>query len=406
MAIAKRNIVKIGDQFLTFPEGDIKFYENFPAGTYKIVYDPHTGPSIVESHDIDMKEPKLYGNAQRRVDKVISKWDKMDTSYGVIASGTKGMGKSLIVSAVAKTAMEKYGLPVFIADTAFPDIADFIESNIGEAVVIFDEFEKKFNVGEANLDQYTIEDRRRKREDGGELDRRDDQTQFLSLFDGLGSIKRLYMMTVNDISKVNNLFINRTGRFHYHFNFTYPDFDAIEEYMRDKVKDITDEQVNDIQRLSLLTKLSYDHLSAIVAELNDNNFGETIQEIVADLNIKNSEIASFGVLVNLKKGDPIRTSLYTNSVDEDGNFVFDIIGDSYVRGVDEDGDKIYERSELYIKIPSKSIDFKGKGTPFFLDEERSKIQPEDADFFDSIKSISLFPNYTTDYGTYSSYKAL
>lgn len=406
MAIAKRNIVQIGDKFLTFPEGDINFYDNFPAGTYKIVYDPHTGPSIVESHDIDMKEPKLYGNAQRRVDKVISKWEKMDTSYGVIASGTKGMGKSLIVSAVAKTAMEKYGLPVFIADTPFPDIADFIESNIGEAVVIFDEFEKKFNVGEANLDKYTIEERRRHREDSGESDRRDDQTQFLSLFDGLGSIKRLYMMTVNDISKVNNLFINRTGRFHYHFNFTYPDFEAIEEYIRDKVKDITDTQVSDIQRLSLLTKLSYDHLSAIVAELNDNNFGESIQEIVADLNIKNSGSDSFDVIIHRNGGKPIRTRMRPDAIDEDGNFVIQFSEGYHERGVDEDGDKIYETSLFHVKIPSKSIDFKGTGTPFFLDEERSTIQPEDVDFFDSLVSVNLSPSHVSYRDSYSSYKAL
>lgn len=406
MSITKRNIVKMGDTFRTFPEGAIEFHDDFPVGTYKFTYNSITGPGIEATHDLGTTEPKLYGNAQKRVDKIMSKWNKIDKSLGILASGPKGMGKSLIVNAVAKKAMEDYNLPVFVVDFNFPGIVDFIEENIREAVIVFDEFEKKFKVGEANLSDYDIE-RRRENRDSDDPDRKDDQTQFLGMFDGMSNHKRLYMLTVNDISKVNNLFINRPGRFHYHFNFDYPDFDAISEYVNDKVTDISDSDVAAIQRLSLLTKISYDHLRAITTELNDNPVNESIDEIVADLNIKNTERVKFTMDIYFQNPaiPPEFNTVMSDDIDENGNYIISIYTKAHDTGrVDSDGDPIRDRSMVIINVPAKDLDFFGTDTKFTIDTMRSHIADKDAGVYDSIDHIKV--NRVVQSGTYKSFAAL
>ena len=63
----------------------------------------------------------------------------------------------------------------------------------------------------------------------------DPQSGLLSLFDGTSQGKKLFIITCNSLSKLNDYLVNRPGRFHYHFRFEYPSSEEIMEYLTDKL---------------------------------------------------------------------------------------------------------------------------------------------------------------------------
>lgn len=372
MAIRNRNIIQIGETFRTFPEGEILTHQSFPIGTYKFEFSPLSGPSIRATHDLSTSEPKIYGNSNRRVDKIVRKWPMMDRSLGVLLSGDKGMGKSLMTNLLAVRMMKEYNLPVFIADFSFPGMIDFIDENIGEAVIIFDEFEKNFKEDPDND--------------------KDEQTQFLGLLDGMSHTKRMYVLTVNNLDKVNDFIKNRPGRAHYHMNFTYPDADAIEEYVKDKVPTASAEDIATIVRLSMLTKINYDHLRAITTEMVDNPLNESVTDLLEDLNIKNvySNHMHAQVFFENDKVQPIRVRFSTRETDEEGNFMI-AFSTPYGYADPNDDESTYSYSLVRIKVPVREMVFSYDGTPFELDADDSDFAKQDIGVYDKIKKVVLTP---------------
>ena len=49
--------------------------------------------------------------------------------------------------------------------------------------------------------------------------------------------KKLFLITCNEIRKLNDYLINRLSRFHYHFRFDYPSYKEIWEYLHDKLEE-------------------------------------------------------------------------------------------------------------------------------------------------------------------------
>ncbi|RSM68928.1 hypothetical protein DL991_40835 [Amycolatopsis sp. WAC 01375] len=128
--------------------------------------------------------------------------------------------------------------------------------------VIFDEFEKIFTLsGDDEMSQ----------------------TQFLGLFDGLSTTKRLYILSVNDLSRVNEFMLNRPGRFHYHLRFAYPEPETVTTYLRDQVPAISQSQIEEVVEFTRKHDTNFDHLRAIAFELCG---GEEFKDVIGDLNMK------------------------------------------------------------------------------------------------------------------------
>jgi hypothetical protein len=238
----------------------VQTFDRLPVATYAIEFSKMAGYSLRQVSPLATGEETVYGAHVQRVDRIVRAYEDMDRSLGVILSGDKGMGKSLLIRMLAERAREQLQLPTILVQHSTPGLASFLDE-LGEVVVIFDEFEKVF-----------VYD-----------DEGDAQAQFLSLFDGLSTAKRLYVLSVNALNRVNEFLLNRPGRFHYHMRFAYPGPETVATYLRDQVPGILESQVHEVVEFSRKYDLNFDHLRAIAFELRR---GETFAEVIGDLNIK------------------------------------------------------------------------------------------------------------------------
>jgi hypothetical protein len=268
-------IVKTGRNSRIYTDG-LVVTDKIPVGNYKICFHPMMGFYLEDADEFTMKE-KQYGKHPSKINKILNMYKNSERSAGIILSGKKGMGKSMFAQLISTTFANTYDMPTIFVSDAFPGVVDFIESIKQDAIYLFDEFEKEFDSGEGHA---------QRGEQKPNNVNKETQEKLLGLFDGISQQKRLYVVTVNDIRKVNQYMINRPGRFHYHFQFNFPSSEEIQLYLKDKLLPAYQDQAVIVQRFSNRFDLNYDSLRAIAFELNlGNKFLETME----DLNISSSE---------------------------------------------------------------------------------------------------------------------
>lgn len=281
-------------------DNSIKTYDQLPARTYEVCFSPKMGFWLEGAETPEVSE-KIYGSHLQKVDKVFKSFNYFTRNMGVILSGRKGIGKSLFAKILSNKAIDA-GYPLIIVNTYYPGIADFIDSIEQEVVVLFDEFEKTFS--------------KMKENDGVAAD---PQTEMLTLFDGLSSGKKLFIVTCNELRQLNDFLINRPGRFHYHFRFENPSPDEIKEYVKDHVTiDAYNENINDILNFAGKVALNFDCLRAICFELT---LGEKFKDAIKDLNIVNINATKYTVYLYLSNGEMFKQK---RELDLFSNEVFDI----------------------------------------------------------------------------------
>lgn len=268
--------INTGNTFRIY-DNSMKVYNELPAQSYQICFSKQVGFYLEKYSDIEIKE-KIYGVHIEKVNKVINSFKMFNRNLGVILSGDKGIGKSLFSKVLAKTAMEQ-GYPLAIVNTYIPGIADYINTIEQEVVVLFDEFDKTFAEG---------------KNEGFSP-----QAEMLTLFDGISTGKKLFVVTCNELRTLNSYLVNRPGRFHYHFRFEYPTSEEIREYLQDKLKEEQYGEIDKVISFSHKVKLNYDCLRAISFELrNGDNFETAIQ----DLNILHIERETYDLILYFKDG--------------------------------------------------------------------------------------------------------
>ena len=252
------HIVESGKRYRIFNNA-ITTYDQLPPKTYRVDYDPDTRTfSLLEAHDFEIPETKIYGQHLDKVKKVLNAMDKMNRNLGVILSGDKGIGKSLFSKCLGLKARKK-GIPVILVNEYNEGIANFLEEIEQTVMILFDEYDKTFNDKKYNC-----------------------QAEMLSLFDGVSAGKKLFEITCNEIQSLSQYLINRPGRFHYHFRFLYPTADEIRDYMEDKLDKQYYDEIENVIAFSVRMNLNYDCLRSIAFELNN---GLKFQEAINDLNI-------------------------------------------------------------------------------------------------------------------------
>jgi hypothetical protein len=272
------NVVHSGETYQIYGDA-LKTYDKLPLGTYEICFHKMMGFYLTSHADLVVNE-KIYGNSPAKVEKVLKGFTHVDRNFGVILSGRKGIGKSLFARQLAIRAKD-YNLPLIIVPCYYPGIADFISSIEQEVIVFFDEFEKTF------ADQEHISP----------------QEEMLSLFDGVDNGKKLFIVTCNEVHKLNSYLINRPGRFHYHFTLGNPNPDEIKEYMTDKLDPAYHDIIKKLISFSLNVDLTYDILRAIAFEINS---GYSFEETLMDLNISKEGTPKYNITVQFADGQ-IRT---------------------------------------------------------------------------------------------------
>jgi hypothetical protein len=254
--------------------------QDLPPGTYPPNYNQMMGYSIVTLPDLEPPSYRVYGRRDETIAKVLRTYGALDRSLGVLFEGDKGIGKSSTTVELARQARDMFNLPVIIVNHNTPGLSDFL-GTLGEAVIVFDEFEKNFP-----------------QDDDGE----NHQNQFLTLFDGTDATKRLYIVTVNETDLLSPYFLNRPGRFHYLISFDYPDIEAITEYFTNEAPEASQEQIKDAVGFAFRARLNYDHLRAIVTEMTIFGQDAKVSDLIADLNIRDTEERFYDVTVTLSDG--------------------------------------------------------------------------------------------------------
>lgn len=252
------HIVESGKRYRIFNNA-ITTYDQLPPKIYRVDYDPETRIfSLLEAHDFEIPETKIYGQHLDKVKKVLNSMDKMNRNLGVILSGDKGIGKSLFSKCLGLKARKK-GIPVILVNEYHEGIANFLEEIEQTVMILFDEYDKTFDEKKHNC-----------------------QAEMLSLFDGVSAGKKLFVITCNEIQSLSQYLINRPGRFHYHFRFLYPTADEIRDYMEDKLDKQYYDEIENVIAFSVRMNLNYDCLRSIAFELNN---GLKFQQAINDLNI-------------------------------------------------------------------------------------------------------------------------
>lgn len=272
-------VINTGNTYEIF-DNSLQTHEALPTQTYIVRFSKDRGFYLEKYVEIEVNESKIYGIHLKKANKVIDAFGKFERNLGVILSGDKGIGKSLFAKLLSNEAMKR-DIPVIVIDTYIPGIASYIERIEQEVVLLFDEFDKTF----------------------GELRAKDGeaspQTNLLSLFDGIAVGKKLFVITCNDMSKLNSYLINRPGRFHYHFRFEYPSSEEIKEYLMDKLDESNYGDIDKVIAFSKKVSLNYDCLRAIAFELSS---GEKFEEAIKDLNIVNVSSEKYNITLCYDNG--------------------------------------------------------------------------------------------------------
>lgn len=256
-------IIKSEGMFQVFSDG-IETFDTLPARSYHLRFSDNKGFFLTTAEDVKNAE-KVYGDLEEKADKVFKAYEKSDRSLGVLMSGKKGIGKTMMARILCERA-NQMGLPVIIVQFAKGGIAHFLGTIQQPVLILFDEFEKMFRTREMSEERA---------EAGG-------SPEMLSLLDGLYNEKWLFVFTCNNVYDVSSYLIGRPGRIHYHFKFNVPSEDEIRAYLLDKIPEEKHNQIQAVVNFSRYAEVNYDALRAIAFEFN---LGNDFHDFIDDLNI-------------------------------------------------------------------------------------------------------------------------
>lgn len=290
----KMQVVNTGNTYRIYDDS-MQTYDHLPAQAYTVCFHPQQGFWLEKFSELEINE-KIYGVHTEKVNKVFNSFKGFARNLGVILSGDKGIGKSLFAKLLCIKSIEN-GYPLIIVNSHIPGIATFLSEIEQEVVVLFDEFDKTFYAGRSN-----------------DNTAKDPQTEMLTLFDGISMGKKLFVITCNNLSSLNDYLVNRPGRFHYHFRFDYPQAEEIREYLQDKLDEKYWTEINDVISFSKKINLNYDCLRAIAFELA---LGLKFKDAIADLNIINMTAEIYDLELVLSDGTTLaRKNIHLNMFDD------------------------------------------------------------------------------------------
>ena len=231
------------NQFYCMPSG-AKVIKTLPSGIYDLLRDEHSNLFLSKSSVKFGLPKKLYGNTVSYKTRILKKYDsRVGVNTGILASGNKGSGKSLLAKDIGAAIIEREnGIVINVAIKATgSEFAQILQNIDQPCMVLFDEFEKIYD--------------------------REWQEKMLSVMDGGLTKNILFVITANNVYKLDENMINRPGRIFYHIKYEGLDKSFIEEYCSDNLEN-SNHLVNILQTASIIDDINFDMLQAIVSELN------------------------------------------------------------------------------------------------------------------------------------------
>jgi len=229
------------------------------SGVFEIRKQPNASEYYLEQKFYTYKTPpKLYGDMQKYVDFYWSSFVKTNFVGGLMLTGQKGSGKTLISSALCNLAIGRGMQVVEVTNVQFtPNLLRFLD-DLDNVVLFFDEFGKNFNTNQ--------------------------QDKMLTLLSNLAGKERIVLITENIPQRISEFIRNRPGRVKYSLHFNKLPLKVVEEYCKEKM--VEERFYNDfIAAYKSIVTFQFDHLIAIVDEHLSHPDME-FNELVSLLNVE------------------------------------------------------------------------------------------------------------------------
>ncbi len=250
--------VRRGDTFWPQTDAGMNVKTLLPPGNYVVRMDEFKRLYLADAAPFKIPD-RVYGSLPKQRARIVETFFARPTTTGVLLSGEKGSGKTLLAKTVCAELAEKHDIPTILVNQPFSgdDFNIFIQTIEQPAVVMFDEFEKVY--------------------------KREDQESLLTLLDGVITTKKLFILTCNDQFRIDNYMRNRPGRIYYFIPFRGLGKEFIREYCEDTLaqKEYTEKlcAISD-----LFDEFNFDMLKAVVEEMN--RYGDTPEAALEILNVK------------------------------------------------------------------------------------------------------------------------
>lgn len=254
----KKIFIKLGEAIVPKPEG--VDYELINGKVYDLMEEKGSGVHLKESKDFDFPKNYALSNEDLRfINKSIDAFNntsKMTT--GVMLSGIKGSGKTLMAKYIAK----QTNLPIVVVDPRVyvSDMEAFFAKTDTPCCVIFDEIDKRWNT-----------------------------TSLLSFLDGVKpTCKKLVICTCNKEDDIDEYLNDRCSRIRYKKRFNSLDRAAANAVISEIIEDKAKAEAATEYLFAKAKLISYDN-TAIFAEEIRNNPNESFESIFNDLNISTTD---------------------------------------------------------------------------------------------------------------------
>lgn len=279
-------VIKQGTRYTINDAQNAQSFDKLPAGTYAVKFDERSGSFFLEQTSNMNNPSKLYGDTRKKADRIINTFNSRTNQTGVLLSGEKGSGKTLLAREVSIKMIDA-GVPTLLINEAHcgETFNQFIQSIDQPCVVIFDEFEKVYN--------------------------EEKQERMLTLLDGVYPSKKLFIITVNDKYRINFAMRNRPGRLFYAFEYKGLSEEFVREYCADQ--NLPQNKTDQLVKISnFFYSFNFDMLKAIVEECI--RYDEMPAEVVDYVNASPESDARHRFTIKVKTLDGKDVQTHNNEI--------------------------------------------------------------------------------------------